>query len=125
MAYFQDDVAALARANDDFRRVVHTGELSQVVLMAIAPGSEIGEETHDDVDQVLVFVDGVGEAVIEGETRPIGVNQLAFVPAGTRHNFKNSGGVPLRLYTVYAPPEHPDGTVHRTKEEVDADEHDH
>nr|MBA3984703.1 cupin domain-containing protein [Acidimicrobiia bacterium] len=60
-----------------------------------------------------------------GETRPIGVNQLAFVPAGTRHNFKNSGGVPLRLYTVYAPPEHPDGTVHRTKEEADADEHDH
>lgn len=125
MAYFQDDVASLARANDDFRRVVHTGALSQVVLMAIQPGSEIGEETHDGVDQVLVFVDGIGEAVIEGESRAIDVNQLAFVPAGTRHNFKNTGGVPLRLYTVYAPPEHPDGTVHRTKEAADAEEHDH
>jgi mannose-6-phosphate isomerase-like protein (cupin superfamily) len=123
VTYFQDDIVMLARANDDFRRVVHSGEESQVVLMTIEAGGEIGEETHEDVDQVLVFVDGEGEAVIDGSPRPIAAGQLAFVPAGTRHNFRNTGSEPLRLYTVYAPPEHPDGTVHRTKAEADAAEH--
>jgi mannose-6-phosphate isomerase-like protein (cupin superfamily) len=122
MSYFQDDIGSLARANDDFRRVVHTAGLSQLVLMTIEAGGEIGEETHDGIDQVLVFVEGEGEAVIEGRPRPIAGGQLAFVPAGTRHNFRNTGSGPLRLYTVYAPPEHPDGTVHRTKAE--AAEHD-
>jgi mannose-6-phosphate isomerase-like protein (cupin superfamily) len=123
VSYFQDDIVARARANEDFRRVVHSGAESQVVLMTVEAGSEIGEETHDGIDQVLVFVEGEGEAVIEGEPRPIGAGQLAFVPAGTRHNFRNTGSGPLRLYTVYAPPEHPDGTVHRTKAEADAAEH--
>ena len=123
MPYFDDDIAALARTNDDFRRVVTTAEHSQVVLMTVQPGSEIGEEVHPDVDQVLVFVEGEGEAVIEKKSSPIGPGRLSFVPAGTLHNFRNTGDVPLRLYTVYAPPEHPDGTVHRTKEEADAAEH--
>jgi mannose-6-phosphate isomerase-like protein (cupin superfamily) len=123
MSYFSEDITALTLASDDFRRVVATGEHGQVVLMTIQPGSEIGEEVHDGVDQVLVFVEGEGEAVVEGDARRVGAGTLAFIPAGTRHNFKNTGNAPLRLYTVYSPPEHPAGTVHRTKEDADAAEH--
>lgn len=122
MKPFNDDIAALARGNDAFRRVVVTGEHGQVVLMTIEPGGEIGAEVHDHVDQVLVFVDGRGEAILDGQTVEVGPGRLVFVPAGTRHNFRNTGDGPLRLYTVYAPPEHPDGTVHRTKAEADSAE---
>jgi mannose-6-phosphate isomerase-like protein (cupin superfamily) len=123
MAPLLDDITARARANDDFRRVVATGEHGQVVLMTIPPGGEIGEEVHDHVDQVLAFVDGRGEAILDGDTSPVGPGSLVFVPAGTRHNFRSAGDAPLRLWTVYAPPEHPDGTVHHTKAEADAAEH--
>jgi mannose-6-phosphate isomerase-like protein (cupin superfamily) len=117
------DIQRLARDNADFRREVMTGSHSQVVLMSVEPGGEIGEEVHDDVDQVLVFVDGAGEAVLEGETSGVERGDLVFVPAGTRHNFVNRGDTALKLYTVYSPPEHPAGTVHRTKEAADAAEH--
>jgi mannose-6-phosphate isomerase-like protein (cupin superfamily) len=116
------DIVELARRNDAFRREIVTGEHSQVVVMTIPAGGEIGEEVHDDVDQLLVFVDGEGEAVLDGATSPVEPNQLVFVRAGTRHNFRNTGGQPLRLVTVYAPPEHAPGTVHQTKEEADAAE---
>ncbi len=116
------DIVGLARRNDAFRREVITGEHSQVVVMTIPCGGEIGEEVHDHVDQLLIFIDGEGEAVLDGKHRPVGPNQLAFVRAGTRHNFRNTGPVPLRLVTVYAPPEHPPGTVHQTKEEADTAE---
>lgn len=112
-----------ARANSLFRRVLYTGPHAQLVVMSISQGGEIGEETHDDVDQVLTFVVGTGEAILDGETTPVGPDDLVFVPAGTRHNFRNSGDGDLKLYTVYAPPEHPDGTVHPTKAEADAAEH--
>jgi mannose-6-phosphate isomerase-like protein (cupin superfamily) len=111
-----------ARVNQNFRETLATGEFSQIVLMTLRPGEEIGEEVHDG-DQILLFVEGEGEAVIEGETTPVRANDLVFVPAGTRHNFVNTGAGPLRILTVYAPPEHPDGTVHRTKAEADAAEH--
>ena len=117
------DIRRLARENEDFRREVMTGSHSQVVLMSVAPGSEIGEEVHDDVDQVLVFVDGAGEAVLEGNTSGVEPGDLVFVPAGTRHNFVNRGDSAIKLYNVYSPPEHPAGTVHHTKEEADAAEH--
>lgn len=117
------DIRGLARQNEDFRREVMTGSHSQVVLMSIEPGSEIGEEVHDGVDQVLVFVEGAGEAVLEGSTSGVEPGDLVFVPAGTRHNFVNRGESALKLYTVYSPPEHPEGTVHHTKEEADAAEH--
>ncbi len=116
------DIRRLARENGDFRREVMTGPHSQVVLMSVEPGSEIGEEVHADVDQVLVFVDGTGEAVLDGQTSGVEPGDLVFVPAGTRHNFVNRGDAPLKLYTVYSPPEHPAGTVHHTKEEADAAE---
>jgi mannose-6-phosphate isomerase-like protein (cupin superfamily) len=111
----------LAGENDDFRRTLVTGEHAQVVAMTIQAGEEIGEETHEG-DQLLFFVSGEGEAVLEGESEPVTANDMVFVPAGTLHNFVNTGAEPLRLVTTYAPPEHPDGTVHRTKAEADAAE---
>jgi mannose-6-phosphate isomerase-like protein (cupin superfamily) len=116
------DIVGLATENSSFRRVLETGEHCQVGLMSIPPGGEIGEETHDHVDQVLVFLAGAGEAVLEGERTPVGPGRFVFVPAGTRHNFVNSGDQDLKLYTVYAPPEHAPGTVHETKAEADAAE---
>ena len=116
------DIVKLARSNDAFRREIATGEHSQVVAMTIPAGGEIGEEVHEENDQLLVFVDGEGEAVLDGKTSPVTPNDLVLVPAGTRHNFINKGDSPLRLVTVYAPPEHPPGTVHQTKAEADAAE---
>jgi mannose-6-phosphate isomerase-like protein (cupin superfamily) len=117
------DIVTLARGNDAFRREIATGEHSQIVAMTIPPGEEIGEEIHEGNDQLLVFVDGEGEAVLDGRTSTVTPNDLVLVPAGTVHNFINTGPGPLRLVTVYAPPEHPPGTVHQTKAEADAAEH--
>ncbi len=118
-----EDIVELARENAAFRRVQLTAEHCQVVLMSIPPGGEIGEETHDEVDQVLVFVDGRGEAVLEGERSAVASGRLVLVPAGTRHNFVNTGTSDLKLYTIYAPAEHAPGTVHLTKADADAAEH--
>lgn len=118
----QVDIVGAARKNEAFRREVITGEHEQVVVMTIPAGGEIGEEVHPDTDQVLVFVDGEGEARLDAETSPVGPNDLVFVRAGTRHNFVNTGLQPLRLITTYAPPHHAPGTVHQTKAEADAAE---
>jgi mannose-6-phosphate isomerase-like protein (cupin superfamily) len=115
-------VVQMAKDNDEFRRVVMTGDKMQVVLMAIPAGQEIGAETHDDHDQVLVFVAGSGRAEIGGSVRAVAAGDLSFVRAGVRHNFVNDGEGPLKLYTMYAPPEHAAGTEHRTKAEADAAE---
>ena len=118
------DIRAAARENTDFRREVVTGEHSQVVVMSLPPGEEIGLEVHEGTDQVLVFVSGEGEAELNGVKDPVTAGDLVFVPAGTQHNFVNTGQTDLKLYTIYAPPEHPPGTVHRTKREADeAEEH--
>ena len=121
----QVDVIALARESEDFRRVVITGREMQVVVMTIQPGEEIGAETHEGHDQILLFVDGEGEAVLDGVTSTVGAGDLSFVHAGVHHNFINTGDQPLRIITAYAPPEHPAGTVHADKAEADAAEHDH
>lgn len=118
------DIVQLTKANDWFRREVVTGAHSQVMLMSVAPGEDIGEETHD-VDQTLVFVSGVGEAVIDGASEAFDEGDLFFVPAGTRHNFRNTGTEPLKLFTVYAPNEHVAGTNHETKADADRDENEH
>lgn len=117
------DVVQRVHDNDAFRRELLTAAHAQVVLMTIEAGGEIGEEVHETTDQVLLFLEGSGEAVLAGETSPVAANDLVLVPAGTRHNFRNPGDEPLRLVTIYAPPEHAPGTVHRTKEEADAAEH--
>ena len=116
------DIVGAARSNDAFRREVLTGEHEQVVVMTISPAGEIGEEVHPETDQVLVFVDGRAVAELDGQKTEIGPGDLVYVRAGTRHNFINSGDGPLRLITIYAPPEHPPGTVHQTKAEADAAE---
>ncbi len=114
------DILEAAWRNDAFRREILTGEHEQVVVMAIPPGGEIGEEVHHETDQVLAFLDGHGEAHLDGVSSPVGPNDLVFVRAGTRHDFVNTGDIPLRLITIYAPPEHAPGTVHQTKAEAEA-----
>lgn len=121
---YMEDVRRLAEENENFRRVLFTTELSQLVLMAIPAGEEIGEETHEGIDQVLAFVAGEGEAVIEGERHQVRAGSVVVVPAGTRHNFV-AGNSALKLYTIYTPPEHPDGTLHGTKQEADEYEREH
>lgn len=117
------DIVGAAADNQAFRRVVMTGKHGQVVVMTLPAGGEIGEETHPDTDQVLLFVDGRGEARLDDSVMTIGRNDLVLVRAGVRHNFVNTGNGPMRLVTIYAPPEHEPGTVHQTRAEADAAEH--
>jgi len=122
MKGFVDDIEELTEANDDFRRVVYTGKKLQLVLMALQPGEEIGEEVHEDRDQFFRVEKGKGEIVIDGVTTKIKSDIAMIVPAGARHNVRNTGDKKLRLYTLYAPPEHLDGTVHATKADAQASE---
>lgn len=121
MPVFNQNIFQLTGDNSYFRQEILTGEHSQLVLMSVEPGEDIGEETHA-VDQVLVFVSGQGEAVLDGERSPIGPNSLVVVPAGTLHNFVNTGQEPLKLFTIYAPPEEEPGTLHHTRAEAMAAE---
>lgn len=122
MKGFVDDIEELTEANDDFRRVLYTGKKLQLVLMALQPGEEIGEEVHEDRDQFFRVEKGKGEIVIDGVTTKIKSDIAMIVPAGARHNVRNTGDKKLRLYTLYAPPEHLDGTVHATKADAQASE---
>lgn len=115
-------IATVAESSADFRRVLWTGEHSQLVIMTIKPGEEIGEEVHEDNDQLLTFVSGTGTAIVAGESREVTQGDLVAVSAGTVHNFVNTGPNPLVLYTVYGPAHHEDGTVHATLAEADAAE---
>lgn len=115
-------IGELAKQNPDFRRVLWTGKHSQIVIMTIPAGGEIGEEIHENTDQVLTFISGTGEADLAGQTHPIEAGDQCAVPAGTKHNFRNTGNEPLALYTIYSPPEHAVNAVHATKEDGDAAE---
>ncbi len=112
-------IATEAEKSADFRRVLWTGTNTQLVIMTIPPGGEIGEEVHEDIDQILTFVSGTGKAIVSGSEKNVASGDLVVVPAGSKHNFVNTGPNPLILYTVYGPPEHADGAVHKTKEEAD------
>jgi mannose-6-phosphate isomerase-like protein (cupin superfamily) len=116
------DIAARARDNTRFREVLATGAHSQVVVMSIPPGEDIGAEVHQTVDQVLVVVSGEGAAILDGVRSPIGPGWLVHVPAGTHHDLVNTGSADLRLYTVYAPAQHAPGTIHETKADAEAAE---
>jgi len=112
--------------NENFRKVLFTGRYSQLVVMSLKPGEEIGEEIHNNVDQFIRVEEGAGLAVIDGEENVIEEEYAIVVPAGAMHNIINTSETEeLKLYTVYSPPEHKDGTIHRTKKEAEADEHDH
>lgn len=121
MPQFNKDIRKLATENTDFRRVLLTQEHSQIVLMSVEPGDDIGEETHE-VDQVLMFIAGEGEAVLGGKKSKIKADSLVEVPSGTKHNFINTGTEPLKLFTIYAPPEEEEGLVHKTKADAEAAE---
>jgi len=115
-------IADVAEANPDFRRVLWTGEHAQIVVMTIPVGGQIGAEVHETTDQILTFVSGTGEADLADHTHQVGSGDQCAVPAGTRHNFRNTGDELLVLYTVYAPPEHATDAVHLTKEQADTAE---
>lgn len=124
MKGFCDDIEKLTGENQDFRRVLYTGKNLQLVLMTLQPGEEIGEEVHDDRDQFFRIEEGSGVIDIDGVENAIEDDMAVIVPAGARHNVRNTGVKPLRLYTIYAPPEHQDGIVQSTKAEADARHHD-
>lgn len=119
MKGFAADIEKLTKDNNNFRQVLYTGQNIQLVLMALKPGEEIGAEVHDDRDQFFRFETGYGEVQIDGVTIPVKSDDGVIVPAGARHNVINTGNEPLRLYTIYGPPEHLEGTVHTTKAEAD------
>ena len=120
MKGFVDDIEDLTESNKDFRRVLYTGKHLQLVLMTLQPGEEIGEEVHDTHDQFFRFEKGKGQVVIDGKTHKIKADYGVIVPAGARHNVINSGDAPLKLYTLYGPPEHKHGVVQATKAEAEA-----
>jgi len=117
-----DDIVERARRNTDFREVVSTGPHCQVVVMSLPPGEAIGEEVHLGLDQIFVFVDGGGDAVLDGERNPVAPGRLVHVMAGVRHDIVNTGQKALRFYTIYAPAQHPPGTVHETRADAEAAE---
>ncbi len=111
--------------NDNFRKVLYTAQNMQLVVMSLEPGEDIGEEVHD-LDQFIRCEAGQGKAVLNGEEHEISDGFVVIVPAGASHNIINTSATePLKLYTVYAPPEHKDGTIHQTKSEALSDEEDH
>ena len=123
MKFYQDNIEEETLENEDFRRVLFTGDHSQLVVMAIGPGEEIGQEVHDAVDQFFRFEAGEGKVIIDGDEFEVGDGDAVIVPAGAEHNIINiSLSEKLKLYTLYSPPHHKEGTVRETKEEAMASE---
>jgi mannose-6-phosphate isomerase-like protein (cupin superfamily) len=118
---FSADIEKLALDNGYFRQVLYTAPHSQLVLMSLDAGEEIGAETHHKVDQFFLFKKGQGQAVVDGKEYPIADGTALLVPAGSEHNVINTGSEPLKLYTVYSPANHIDGRVHKTKADALAD----
>lgn len=114
------NIEALSVANDTFRTVLYTDKNSQLVLMSLLPGEEIGEEVHD-VSQFLRVEKGMGKAILNGISHDIADGSVIVVPAGVTHNIINSGSDAMKLYTLYTPPHHRDGVVHQTKAQAEAD----
>ncbi len=126
MKGYVDNIERITKRNDDFRRVLYTGKHLQLVVMALKPGEEIGEEVHADRELFFRVEDGKGELVIDVVRQPIKEDDGIVVTAGARHNVINTGREPLRVYTLYGPPEHKDGVVHRAKADAERDhENDH
>ncbi len=120
MQGFVQDIERLAVGNHDFRRVLYTAKHCQLVLMALKPGEAIGMEVHK-LDQFFRVEDGTGEAILDGVRTAIRAGFAIVVPAGATHNIINTGKATLKLYTLYAPPNHRDGIVHHTREDAEAD----
>ena len=126
MPGYSIDIEARTLANDKFREVLYTAKNSQLVVMTLRPGEEIGLEKHEGHDQFIRVEAGEGVAILDGERHALADGVAVVIPAGTEHNVINTSRTdPMRLYTIYSPPEHPPGTVHRTKAEADEYERQH
>jgi mannose-6-phosphate isomerase-like protein (cupin superfamily) len=124
LGQFHGNIYEIARRNSNFRTVIDTGKHAQIVVMSIPEAGEIGMETHPSIDQTLIFIEGTGKGILNGKSFEVEANDLVFVPAGTQHNFVNTGHEPLKLFTIYGPPAHRPNTVHKTKADADKDETD-
>lgn len=121
LASYRANIVRETQENEYFRRVLFTGLNSQLVVMSIPPGGDVGEETHKYTEQTLFFLSGTGMGALNDKQFPIGPGDVVTVVPGTKHNFWNTGAGPLKIYTVYAPPNHIDGRVHKTKADADVD----
>lgn len=120
MKGFVKNIEVLSVANSNFRQVLYTAKNCQLVVMSLKPKEDIGMEVHK-LDQFFRVEEGSGEAILDGVHKPIDAGFAIIVPAGTKHNIVNTGSVPMKLYTLYAPPNHRDGVIHRTKADAEAD----
>lgn len=120
MKGFVENIESIAVENTDFRQVLYTAKNCQLVVMALKPQEEIGMEVHQ-LDQFFRVEEGTGEAILDGVHTKISAGFAVLVPAGANHNIVNTGSVPLKLYTLYAPPNHQDGVVHHTRDKAEAD----
>ena len=126
MSGYHTDIEKKSLENHFFREVLFTGPHSQLVVMSLNPGEEIGQETHQDTDQFIRVEAGSGKAILDGQEYSLADGSALVIPAGAEHNVVNTSATePLKLYTVYTPPQHPDGTTHKTKAEADAYEREH
>jgi mannose-6-phosphate isomerase-like protein (cupin superfamily) len=115
------NVFTQADSNNFFRKVIFTGQKSQSVIMSIPRGGEVGEETHMHVEQTLLFLSGYCTSILNDESRVVSAGDVVVVTPGTKHNFVNNGVEPVKIYTVYSPPNHIDGKIHETKADADKD----
>lgn len=125
MQGYTGNIEELTLKNTNFRQVLYTGKYMQLVVMALEPGEEIGVEVHDGVDQFFRVEEGMAKFVVNGEEAEVRAEEVYIVPSGSEHNVVNVGEGVLKLYTIYAPPNHPDGTTHKDKAEADAYEAEH
>ena len=127
MKGYLDDIEKVTKENSTFRKVLFTGKFSQLVVMNLKPGEDIGKEIHPDVDQFFRIEEGEAKVIIDGEEAVAKDDFAVVVPAGSEHNLINtSKDKDLKLYTIYSPPNHPEDTVHKTREEaMEAEEHEH
>ena len=120
MAGYSIDIEKATEENEFFRKVLYTAQHMQLVLMTLKVGEDIGQEIHSDVDQFIRVEEGEADAILDGEVHKLSDGSVVVIPAGTEHNVINtSSSEALRLYTVYTPPNHPDGTIHKTKAEAE------
>ncbi|MBP9816049.1 cupin domain-containing protein [Candidatus Woesebacteria bacterium] len=125
MKGYLDNIEEEALANKNFRQVLYTGQHAQLVLMSLEPKEDIGEEVHEIVDQFIRIEEGEGKVVLDGEERSLKSGSAIIIPAGTKHNVINTSDTEMKLYTVYSPAHHKDGTVHKTKADAEKDTEDH
>jgi mannose-6-phosphate isomerase-like protein (cupin superfamily) len=120
MAGFYTDIEKKSESNKYFREVIYTGPNSQLVVMSLKPGEDIGMEVHKDIDQFIRVEEGHGKAIMDGKEFKLEAGSAVVVPAGSKHNIVNTSKTDsMKLYTVYSPPHHPDGTIHKTKAEAE------